>query len=53
MGFRSPGSTQRFLSVHADVYNHFNLQRHLISRCTLREFRTAAFAGWRDAVQAG
>ncbi len=53
MGFRSPGSAPRFLSVHADVYNHFNLQRHLISRRTLRAFRDTAFAGWRDAVQAG
>jgi transposase-like protein len=53
MGFRSPGSGQRFLSVHAAVYNHFNLQRHLISCRTLRAFRDAAFAGWRDAVQAG
>jgi hypothetical protein len=53
MGFRSPGSAQRFLSVHADVYNHFSLQRHLISRRTPRAFRDTAFASWRDAVQAG
>ena len=34
--FKQPGSTQRFLSAHAAVYNCFNVQRHLISRRTLR-----------------
>ena len=28
--FRSVGSAQRFLSVHAAAYNTFNVQRHLI-----------------------
>ncbi len=30
--FKLPGSTQRFLSIHAAVENVFNVQRHLISR---------------------
>jgi putative transposase len=34
--FKSPGSAQRFLSVHATVHNTFNLQRHLTSRRTPR-----------------
>jgi hypothetical protein len=34
---------QRFLSVHDAIYNHFNLQRHLISRQTLHQTRAIAF----------
>ena len=35
-GFKSARSAQRFVSTHAAVYNTFNVQRHLISRPTLR-----------------
>jgi len=50
--FKSPGSAQRFLSTHAAVYNSFYTQRHLISRKTLRQFRTAAMEEWRAVVAA-
>jgi len=50
--FKSARSAQRFLSLHAAVHNTFNLQRHLISRSTLRIFRTEAAVQWRDAVAA-
>jgi transposase-like protein len=50
--FKSAGSAQRFLSLHATVHNTFNLQRHLVSRSTLRIFRTEAAALWRSAVAA-
>ena len=33
--FKSPGSAQRFVSMHAAAYNTFNLQHHLVSRRTL------------------
>jgi len=52
IGFKRPGSTQRFLSTHAAAFNCFNFQRHLLSRCTLRTFRDAAFTEWQKAVQA-
>ena len=50
--FKSAGSAQRFLSLHAAVHNTFNLQRHLISRATLRTFRAEAMGQWRTAVTA-
>ena len=39
--FKSPGSAQRFVSVHAAAYNTFNVQRNLISRCTVRGIVTS------------
>jgi len=48
--FKSPGSAQRFLSVHASIYNTFYLQRHLIFRNTLRQFRNEAMSVWQTAT---
>jgi transposase-like protein len=50
--FKSPKSAQWFLSTHAAICNNFYTQRHLISRRTLREFRTAAMEEWRAVVTA-
>jgi putative transposase len=50
--FKSPGSAQRFLSTHAPVHNIFNVQRHLVSRCTLRLFRAEAMQAWQIATAA-
>ena len=49
-GFKSQPSAQRFLTVHAAVYNTFNTQRHLISRSSLRRFRVEAMAAWDHAA---
>ena len=51
-GFKSPGSAQRFLNHHAFVYNTFNVQRHLISRSTLRVLRGDATKQWQTATLA-
>jgi putative transposase len=51
-GFKSAGSAQRFLSTHSAVHNTFNLQRHLVSRRTLRLFRSKAAEQWQPATAA-
>ncbi|HEX4693567.1 MAG TPA: hypothetical protein VH326_03390 [Sphingomonas sp.] len=38
---------QKFASVHANVHNHFNLERHLVDRQTYKERRSAALAEWQ------
>ena len=48
---KSASAAQRFLSIHAAVYKTFNVQRHLISRRTMPQFRAAAMDRW-DAVTA-
>src|SRR3954469_9731177 len=50
--FKSARSAQRFLSAHSAVHNTFNVQRHLVSRSTLRAFRAEAAAQWHSAVAA-
>ena len=49
-GFRSPGSAQRFLSMHAATYNIFTVPRHLTTARVHRLFRAEAFATWRKAA---
>ncbi len=48
--FKSMRQAQRFLSVHATVYNLFNIGRHLVSAKNYRFFRLRAFASWSYAV---
>ena len=50
--FKSARSAQRFLSMHAAVHNTFNFQRHLVSRGTLRQFRSEAMTAWCAATAA-
>lgn len=50
--FKSQGQAQRFVSTHSAIYNTFNIQRHLVSRSTMRDFRTSAMAEWNAASAA-
>src|SRR5713101_654119 len=51
--FKSARSAQRFLSIHAAVHDNFNVQRHLVSRVTLRHLRAEAASQWQKAIAAG
>jgi putative transposase len=51
--FKSQGQAQRFVSTHSAIYNTFNIQRHLISRNTMRRFRASAMEEWNTASAAG
>jgi putative transposase len=48
--FRSLKTLQKFSSVHAAVHNHFNHERHLVSREIYKQRRTAAMAEWRAVM---
>ncbi len=45
--FRQPKTLQKFTSVHADVHNHFNAERHRVDRPTFKQRRAAALAEWQ------
>jgi putative transposase len=45
--FRSMRTLQKFSSVHAQVHNQFNQERHLVTRQVYKQRRFAAFAEWR------
>ena len=48
--FKSAHQAQRFLSVHAAVYNLFNLGRNLLSAKHYRLLRQRAFVSWECAT---
>ena len=48
--FRSMKTLQKFSSVHAQVHNYFNQERHLITRQVYKQRRSAALAEWRALV---
>ena len=45
--FRQMKSLQKFASLHANIHNHFNSQRHLVDRQAYKTARSAALAQWR------
>ena len=48
--FRRMKTLQKFSSVHAQVHNHFNQERHLIDRQTYKQRRSATLAEWQMVV---
>ena len=48
--FRRMKTLQKFSSVHAQVHNHFNQERHLVSRQIYKQRRAAALAAWRSVM---
>ncbi|MDA8525745.1 IS6 family transposase [Planktomarina temperata] len=44
--FKSCAMLQKFTSYHAQIYNHFNHERHLESRQTYKQKRSAALIEW-------
>ena len=48
--FRQMKSLQKFASVHANVHNHFNSDRHLTDRQTYKANRSTALAEWQNLM---
>ena len=50
--FRRMRSLQKFVSIHASVFNHVNKERHLNSRDTYKVQRQAALIEWQQLCAA-
>ena len=50
-GFRSPGSLQRFVSVHSAIRNCFSIPTRRRSALTIRYHRLEAFDAWSAATE--
>ncbi|MDH4384373.1 MAG: IS6 family transposase [Caulobacter sp.] len=48
--FRRMKTLQKFVATHASFHNHFNQERHLVSRQEYRTRRSAALAEWKSLV---
>jgi putative transposase len=48
--FRSMKTLQKFSAVHAQVHNHFNQERTIVSREIYKQRRSAALAEWRSVA---
>ena len=45
--FRSMKTLQKFSSIHAQVHNQFNQERHLVTRQVYKQRRSTALTEWR------
>ena len=50
--FRRTRTSQKLVSVHASVQNHFNQEHHLYTRLNFKLNRAAALAEWRQLLSA-
>jgi putative transposase len=48
--FRRMKTLQKFASVHGSVHNHFQQERHPVSRKIYKQRRSAALAEWRTVM---
>ena len=46
---KSPGPAQKFLNIQSTAYNTFYVQRHLLTRTSLKQYRAEAFEVWESA----
>jgi len=44
--FKTVAALQKFTSYHAQIYNHFNHERHLEGRQSFKQKRTTALTEW-------
>lgn len=49
--FKSTKSARRFLSTPAAFYSHFNIQRHLISRRSMKQFRAQILSACVELIE--
>ncbi len=48
--FRKLKTLEKFTSIHSQIYNHFNGERHLNNRQTYKELRSEALSEWRSLM---
>ncbi len=46
-GFRKEETLQKYTTIYAQIYNHFNGERHLVNRHIFKEFRSESMTEWR------
>jgi len=48
--FRGMKTLRKFASVHGQVHNHFNQERHIVDRQSYKVRRSEAFSEWRSVM---
>jgi len=50
LGFRKLATLEKFTSIHGQIYNHFNGERHLTNRQIYKKHRSDAQSEWLSFV---